>query len=184
MVCAQVTNLNWKGWGDSTSIPTFSSTNFAVTKAFNITNAENKTLLVIADDTSSAVRANDSINFAFGYELGTPFQLLDKTNDTIWSNMIPLDTFNMATANYYNPNTGTGAAAWVLDASADKPTRPHLQIDTTLYNGTSGMTIGFSPYWAPYIRFYVRGLTGNKVGRYLKVRMFLMQRAYINTRAF
>jgi hypothetical protein len=65
-------NLNYKGWGDTAQFVTFKADSQFISKAFILSNAENKQLVVLADDTSAAGRNSDSVAFEFGYMLGTP----------------------------------------------------------------------------------------------------------------
>jgi hypothetical protein len=177
-------NLNWNGY-DSAQISTFRADSLKFTKPFVLSNAENKLVCVVYDDTSNAGRNGDSVMAAIFYQLGTPVLSFVGVIDTAWSNCIPIDTITgLTTANYYNPLTATGATKWALDASTDLATRPHSQSDTTISTSSSSLMAGFTPYWAPYIRFGIKGITGNKVGRFIPMRLFFAQRKYVNVRTF
>jgi hypothetical protein len=183
-LCFSQSNLNWKGW-DTAQIVTFKADTLRLTKTFVSSNGENKALVVIADDTSNAGRNLDSIKFHFGYQLGYPVKGLTGVDDTAWTNGIPLDTFDMRTAgNYYHPDKLTGSAIWTLDATTDMPVRKHLQVDTSMTALGSAMVVPFTPYWSPYIRFFLKGLTLNKVTQFLLVRVVFEQRGYINVRQY
>jgi hypothetical protein len=175
-------NLNWNGF-DSSQIATFRADSLKFSKPFILSNAENKLLVIVYDDTANAGRNGDSVKASVFYQLGSPIITGDKTYDTVWTNCIPLDTIAaLTTANYYNPLTATGATIWSLDASTDLATRPHSQVDTTLGTSSSALWVGFTPYWSPYIRFGLKGLTGNKVGRFIPTRIYFAQRKYVNVR--
>lgn len=177
-------NLNYKGWGDTAQFVSFKADSLFMSKAFILSNAENKSVLVLCDDTSNAGRGGDSCVFEVGMELGWPTATLTGAWDTTWTNRIPQDTFDlMNTAQVYNPLLGTGAAPWAYSTSTEMYTRPMKQLDTTLTGGGSALCIPLSPHWAPYIRFYAKGLTKNKLGRFLKARFVFEQRSYVYTRS-
>jgi hypothetical protein len=181
------TNLNWRGMGDTAQIVGWKGTALKFTKAFNLTNGENKLLAFIFDDTLNHGRVNDSCVAEIGYELGAPMNTLAGKLCTLWTNKIPLDTCNSRTANKrYNPDTTVAASQWTI--SGDLPVRTFGMIDTTLGNyetdstsvyASSGMWIGFSPYWSPFIRFYLQGITGNQATAYIKARIVFEQRNYV-----
>lgn len=173
-------NINWRGFGDTAAIGTFRADSLKFTKAFNASNGEQKTVIVAAEDTSSAGRGSDSIRFAYGYQVGTPMYTIGGVYDTMWSNGIVIDTFNnLIAGNRYNPNALTGAGKWLVDTLTDLPITAYRQIDTVSSASSSLQWRAIVPPWAPLIRFYFRGLTGNKIGRHIVLRCYLMQRKYI-----
>lgn len=188
--CFAQVNVNWKGYSDTAQFTTFAANSVFVSKAFVLSNAENKLLVCGFDDTAAAGHKNDSCKFEFGYLLGTPMLSLGGMWDTIWTNRIPLDTVNTLTAsNWYNPRTLQGAAPWAQTSTnaveGDYWVRPHGQIDSAASHltGTSSyIWAGFTPYWSPYIKFYAIGLTGNKVGRNLIARFTFLQRNFVYVR--
>jgi hypothetical protein len=179
----QTTPLNWRGY-DTCAITNFKADTFRVCRTLNFSNIENKALLFVYDDTSVAARKLDTCVAEIGYQLGTPFPNLAGANDTLWSNCIVLDTVSSLTASKrYDPKKYGGAPAWGFDASLEQNLRPHGQIDTTIGTSSSGMYIPIPqvPYWSPYGRFYIHGLTGN-TGTFLKSKFYLIQRASVNVK--
>ncbi len=176
------TDLNFLGYNDTCQITGFQGTGLFVSKTFNFTNGQDKVLGFIFDDTAAAGRANDAVVCEVGYQVGTPIKSLSGVYDTLWSNFIALDTCNTTTASKrYDPSKYGGAPVWTPNAQ-DAPVRPHGQIDTTIGTTSSGMWIGFTPYWSPFCRFYVHGLSGNRAVTYVKARFILVQRAYVYVR--
>jgi hypothetical protein len=171
------TNLNWKGYGDTASIAGWKGTTLVISKPFPMTNAENKLLCVIFDDTANAGRVADTVYSEVGYELGSPIINLLGNLDTIWTNKIPLDTIDTraAAAKQYNPALGLASKQWTIGTD-DLPVRPHGAIDTTLGTTSSGIFIPFSPYWAPFCRFFIQGISGNQATTYVKGKFVLIQR--------
>lgn len=182
-VSAQNSVLNWKGY-DTATISTFRADSFKVSKTMNLTNAENKQITFVYDDTANAGRAIDTVVCEIGYQLGYPIINLSGLQDTAWSNCIVIDTINsVAVSKRYNPLKYGGAAAWPIDPATETSTRPRGQIDTTIGTSSSAAVIPFLPLWSPYVRFYVKGLSGN-TAHLIKSKWIFEQRAYINVRNF
>lgn len=178
---AAQTSMNWKGY-DTCQITNFKKDSMRVTRTFNFTNAENKMVAVIWDDTVHAARKDDSAHFEIGYQLGAPIISLLGVLDTIWSACIVIDTVNQLTASKeYDPMKYGGTAAWALTASTETNTRAHGQIDTTIGTSSSGVFIPIVPFWSPFVRFYLHGL-GDNAGTFLRAKLIFEQRAYVNVR--
>ena len=175
------TDLNWSGYNDTAVITGFKYDSLRITKAFNNTNAENKLLIFVFDDTLNAARSGDSVACEVGCQLGVLFKNLLGNIDTLWTNNNFLDSCNTHTASKrYDPSKYAGAPIWYTDAN-DQVTRQHGQIDTTIGTTSSAMFIPFTTYWAPYIRFYLKGITGN-AHTAIKARLIFTQRNYIMVR--
>lgn len=174
------TALNFKGFGDTAQIVKFKADSLKFTKAFTNTNGENKMLCFVYDDTNAVARENDSCVAEIGYQLGAAYYNLSGTFDTSWSACIPIDT--STSSKRYNPNLRNTTAMWQLDGATDLPIRTHGGVDTTFGTSESAMIIPFIPNWSPYIRFYVKGLTGTRVGGWVKCRFIYLQRGWVYTR--
>jgi hypothetical protein len=173
--------LNWKGW-DTCNITKFCYDTFRLSKPMNFTNAENKLLILVYDDTMNAGRASDSLNCEIGYQIGAPIISLTGKNDTSWTACIVLDTINTLTASKaYNPSAYGVAANWALDRTMEQSIRVGGQIDTTIGTTSSAITIPILPFWAPYVRFYVKGLTSN-AHTFIRAKFVFEQRGYVNVR--
>jgi hypothetical protein len=177
----QTSFLNWKGY-DTCQITKFAYDTFRVSKCMNFTNAENKLLVFVFDDTINTGRSSDSVNCEIGYQIGAPLVTLSSVQDTIWSNCIVLDTINTLTASTrYNPSVYGGAACWGLDRTTENPLRPKGQLDSTIGTTSTAAIIPIEPFWAPFVRFYVKGLTSN-AHTFIKAKFVFEQRQYVNVR--
>ena len=186
-LCSAQSNLNWKGQ-DTAQFVNFRADSFFLFKSTFMSNGERISVVVVADDTSAAGRGSDSLKFIVGFQLGHLIYGMNSVKyDTAWTNRIAVDTFNSLTAaNFYNPYKGTGATPWATNAS-DIYLRTRGQLDTTISTSATALIVPFfreNLYWAPYIKFYIKGLTGNKVGAPIKGYVSFQQRAYINVRQF
>lgn len=174
--------LNFAGF-DTANCLTFKADSFRVSKPFVFSNAENKLLVFIYDDTTQAGRVLDTLVAEVGYQMGAPvYNLLNKL-DTVWTNTVALDTINSITASKrYNPEKYGQAASWALYDQFETSIRPHGQIDTTIGTSSSAIFLPINPQWSPYVRFYIKGLTGNSSAAFLKAKWVFLQRKWINTR--
>ena len=175
------TALNWKGY-DTCNLIKFKADTFRLSKTFILTNAENKLLVIVYDDTNNAARVNDSFSAEIGYQLGAPVITLTGILDTQWTNKIVLDSVNSQTASKrYDPLKYGTVPAWGLNDQYEMSIRPHGQIDTTIGSSSSALFEPFTPFWAPYIRFYVKGLTGN-AGTFIRGKFIFEQRGWVYTK--
>jgi hypothetical protein len=175
------TSLNWKGF-DTCELIKFKADTFRLSKTFILSNAENKLLALIYDDTANAGRVHDSMSAEVGYQLGAPIVSLIGKLDTLWTNKIVIDTINSQTSNKcYDPKNKAGAASWGLSDAQEISIRPHGQIDTTIAISSSGVFLPFAPFWSPYIRFYLKGMAGNG-GTFIRGKFVFEQRGWIYTK--
>jgi hypothetical protein len=173
-------NLNWKGW-DTSTVTSFKTTALFISKCMNFTNAEDKMLVFVYDDTMNSARATDSVAAEVGYMLGSPIANLSGALDTAWSTAIIIDTINSQTASKrYDPVKYGGSAAWGIDGNGFS-TRAHGQIDTTIGTTSSAVFMPFNPIWSPFCKFYLKGLTGN-AGTFIRAKLIFIQRGWVNVR--
>lgn len=169
--------LNYHGWGDTAAINGFRADSFKISRTFVNTNGENKLLMLAYDDTTLAGRVNDTLVAEVGYQLGQAFYSLSGAYDTTWTSCIPIDTINaLSGSKRYDHDKYNAAANWTLDAN-DLPVRTRGVIDTLVPTGSVAW-MGFTPYWSPFIRFYIKGLTGNGAVNFVKARFCFLQRAW------
>jgi hypothetical protein len=182
IICQAQSNLNWRGYGDTAAIANFKADTLRFSKAFNLTNGENKAVLIHAEDTANAGRGGDSINFYYGYQLGFPNYTVTGMYDTTWTQAMPIDTFSTRTAaRFYNPNALTGAAFFSVDSTTDAINSLYHGVDTSSSGSNSYQWHSFVPQWAPLIRFYFKGISQNRIGKFVRVRVNLYQRKYVPT---
>jgi hypothetical protein len=175
------TSLNWKGY-DTCNLINFAKDTFRLSKTMNLTNAENKLLVFVYDDTVHAARASDSLVAEIGYQLGAPVITLAGLLDTIWTSGIVLDTINSQTeGKRYNPVKYTAANTWPLTRTTETTSRPAGLIDTIISTSSSAIFLPFTPFWSPYVRFYIKGLTGNS-GTFIRGKFIFEQRGWIYTK--
>jgi len=158
-VCSEARVMNWKGVKDTSIITGFYKDTLRFSKAFNISDGENMSYYILANDTSAAGRASDSIKFYHGYQIGS-MRRITGAWDTVWSNAIVQDTFKMDSL--YNPTLLTGAQFWTTAIGTGVITAVGGQCDTTSATGYTYQQSWISPPWGHFIRIFVKGLTGNK----------------------
>jgi hypothetical protein len=174
--------LNTNGYNDTCQIVGFCADSFKLSKAFNLTNGQDRILAFVFDDTANAYRKKDTVVCEIGCRLGAQLLTLSGVLDTIWTSCIPLDTCNTLTlTTMYDKNKRNTGAMWGLN-SDDTPLRPHNQIDTTIGTSSSGIFIPLLPYWASFIKFYVKGLAGNRATIPIKARFTFITRGYVYVR--
>jgi hypothetical protein len=186
-------NLNYRGYGDTANITTFAANSLFVSKAFIMSNGEGNVLLFNVKDTTNADRVADSaglyldsVKCEIGIEYGSPFKNLSGKMDTVWTFGMTLDTCDLIdSAKAYNPLKMIGGTRWPLDSATGVSIRKRVQVDTTINDSSQCIAIPFvSPAnrWFPYVRFFTKGLTGNKVGAFLRARFTYLQRAFTSVR--
>lgn len=166
---------NWTGLLDSNTINTFRSDSFKLTKAFNYGDYENKLALFVFDDTLHAGRSSDSVSCEIGYQLGCPVFSSAGVYDTSWTNFQPLDTINtLTTGTRYNPNKYAGSG-WALDPTTGFNMRPVGSVDTTVGTTSGCVWLPQFPVYAPLVRFYIKGRTGN-CNTFIRCKFHIIQR--------
>ena len=186
---AQTPYTNSTGVKDTQSIVTFKADSLKYSRTFLSSGDNRKILQIIADDTSANTgHGSDSIKFFTMVQGGWPYITIAGALDTIWTQAIILDTFSMATAKLYNSKNLTGAAPWNR-ASSTTITQIFGQVDTGENVKTSSMWVTVDPFaayvpWTPWLRFSIKGLSGNKVASFVRLKLALIQQAYTNIRSY
>lgn len=169
-------DYNTSGYGDTTTITTFKADSLKYSSVFLSSAFENKRVVVAFNDTDAAGFKSDSVKFYYYIQTGARVYNSSNKIDTQWTSGPILDTVDMLTAgNYTLALTAMGTDGTFLDQAK--------YIDTTWVSGYAINARNFSPPWAPLIRFAFKGLTGNNVGSFIKLRVSLVQRAYIPVRS-
>jgi hypothetical protein len=168
---------NYSGMNDTAVIATFKADSLKTSKAYTLSQFENLRVDVLVSDTSAAGFASDSVKLYWGIQTGRICWNSSGTRDTAWSNeRITLDTLDMLTttnaALKYNAMDNTGAYTNTLKAH-----------DTLSVSGFAVQSRNISPEWDVLFRCWVKGLTGNKVGRFLVFRFNVVRRIGVNTRS-
>lgn len=172
---------NWTGLLDSNTINTFRADSFKLTKAFNYGDYENKLALFVFDDSLHSGRASDSVACEIGYQLGCPIFSTAGAYDTTWTNYQPLDTINTTTGTTrYDPSKYAGSG-WPLDPSTGYNVRPVGSMDTTVGTASGCVWLPQFPVYAPLVRFYVKGRTGN-CNTFIRCKFHIIQRQWSGVR--
>jgi hypothetical protein len=183
--CFAQTDLNWTGYGDTLAVLGFKADSLKFTSALKWANNEQKAILLQVSDTSIANNGSDSVQFAYGYQLGYPAVPFGSTTAvTRWTQSTFIDSFVIKNGTkFVNPTLNTGVVQ-LLDTTAHTYTAVDAwgYVDT-LSSTTSTMQFhSISTPWAPYIRFWAKGGTGNSKNKFLRVRVTVYQRQFQNTR--
>ena len=145
---------NWIGTGDTSKI-VVSTTSTATSKAFKLSPYNAVRVDLCLNDTSVAGFASDSINVQLFYQT---FHLgLNSSGaiDTVYSSPVVVDTMKTA-------NLGTLTKATMSGVGV--PVRVNALVDTLHTSGYATISRFIAPSIDQFIRFYVLGITGNKVG--------------------
>jgi hypothetical protein len=184
-VAGAQTNINWMGYGDTLAISAFKADSLKFTSAYVWANNEQKAVSVQVSDTSIAGLGSDSVQFSYGYELGYPTLPFGSTTAvTRWCQATTIDSFRvMNGTKFVNPTTLAGVVQ-----ARDTTNHTYTPIDAWGYVDTSSSTTSsiqthsLTVPWAPYIRFWAKGGTGNNKTKFLRVRVTVYQRMFQNTR--
>lgn len=172
---AQVDNAT--GWGDTAMINGFKADSLKYSKWFNLSTYENCRFLCLVDDTASAGFASDSVSFYWGLQFGTNCLNGNNKPDTAIGARLQIDTFTIV---------GTGSANLAMAIRAIDSTGffplALKRVDSTAVTGFMTQDRSVAPEWAPVVRFWAKGLTGNKVGAPLKLRFAKVQRQFSGVR--
>lgn len=172
-LCAGAAENN-NGWTDTAIVAAFNSTDLAYTKAFDLGSGEDLAVVIKCNDTSSAGFVADSINFKWGYQLGTPIpRATGRIVDTLYSPVIWVDSVTTA-------NLGKRTAGY-QDSSLVTHTVKGW-VDTSMISGWACQASGILPEFSPLIRYAFQGVTGNKVESFVKLQVQQVRRLYVAVR--
>ena len=169
--------LNYNGFlADTTSITDFSADSLKYGDPFVLSNYENTRITVAFDDTSSAGFASDSVKFYYFIQFGAPILNSSGKLDTTWdNNPIIIDTVDMLTA----ANFTTTYSALLSDGT-------YLEtmgiIDSSSVSGYAVSSHCFPLAWNVWARVGVKGLTGNNVDSFIKLRIDRLARVGVKTK--
>jgi len=144
-------------------------------RGFDLSGLEDIRAILLVNDTSAAGFANDSVNIQWGYQTFSLVMNSSGKADTAYDQRIVLDT--VVTASF-----GTVATTIGSSGSDGSITRSTKLIDTSYVTGYATQSKWFLPEWDVGIRFWFKGLTGNKTASYVKCILTVQRRQYINVR--
>ena len=165
---------NYGGWDESYAISdTLGAGEIEYTAASRLSQYEDIRVIVKADDSTEAGFASDSVAIEYGYQTGTLTLNSSGEKDTLWDDLIVLDT--MLSSDFGTVGSG-------LVASSGALTHTWGGADTLSVTGYATQSRWFVPEWDFLIRFYVKGLAGNLAGDNLDLYVEPKRRIYIPTR--
>jgi hypothetical protein len=144
-------------------------------RSFDLSGSEDIRAILMVNDTASAGYAGDSINIQWGYQtFSLVMNSLGKA-DTAFDQRICLDTITTAVL-------GTLPAAIGVSVYDGSITRSTKIADTLSVTGYATQSKWFLPEWDVGIRFWFKGLTGNKTTSSVLGILGVQRRLYINVR--
>lgn len=169
--------LNFSNWTDESTITGFKADSLKYGNVAAVTGSVLNALVAMANDTSSAGYASDSINFTYGYRLGTIVLNSSNKPDTAWGHRVIVGTFATDTSKIINA-TRTTTTDSLTGAELPVPGR----YDTSNVTGYAVASSPLSTFTAQLIQPWAKGGTGNKIGAYVKLKLLLLQYLYVPTR--
>jgi hypothetical protein len=163
---AQITN--WKGYLDTTIMWVAGTATMKYSKVYPLTDAENLSLVTMANDTSEVRLGGDSTRIVYGCQIGNIVVNGSGNIDTAWA---VLDTIDTLCASGFQSTEGGGRIT-----SAGSISETWGKADTLSVTGYAIQTRPIQPYWGTLIRFWYQGITGNSAVSSVKVVAALLRR--------
>jgi hypothetical protein len=142
---------------------------------------ENKSLMVLFNDTNAPGAGVDTVKFHYGYQRGFTTINSNGKLDTTWRNLVALDTVSTLPADT--------AGKWINNTNivgTDKTTGYESVtkglMDTSYVTGYTVVESSFSPKWSGLARGWVKGLTGNSTLGWIKLKLHWAERPFMNVR--
>lgn len=168
------TSTNWAGYGDTCTLPSLTGTATVYsTNSWSMTDYNGIRLVFMANDTSSAGFASDSIAVRWGYQSFCFCQNSAGAMDTCLSPRVVVDTMKTC-------SLGVMAVSTLDGNSIAKAIG--MQSDTAFCTGFATQSRAVFPEWNMNYRLWAQGITGNKLGKPLKIKMANVRRVYAPTR--
>ena len=166
--------LNYEGYGDTNQISAFKADSLRYSKVFPLSQWENLRVRICFNDTAATGYANDSANFYYFIQTGAPCLDAGGKLDTAWDpNVIMVDTIDPATAG----NWGKKYNQLYNDGTF---TETMKTLDSAEVTGYATNSHALSMPWNVYLRVGVKGLSHNKIGKFIKVRVDVLRRDHVN----
>jgi hypothetical protein len=172
-VSATAQMQNWRGYLDTTTVFIKDSVTMKYSKVYTLTENENMSLVIMANDTVAAGLSSDSTKLIYGVQLGNPVINASGNLDTAWG---VKDTLDIISNVGYGTSEGGGRIT-----SADAISETWGKADTSMVTGFATQIRAVKPYWACYMRVWINGLTGTRLATANKVRIALLRRIGVVT---
>lgn len=161
---------NVSGYLDTSAVDGFRADSLKWSKPFSLSAYENLRVRVKMNDTSAAGFKNDSIKAQWGFQTFGKCLNSSLAADTCADGAVVVDTVTKA-------NLGTMTYG-TMDTAGTIYRRSGLT-DTIMCAGWAVQSRNVSPEFDTYIRFFTKGLTGNKVGSFVKVQFDVLRRVKV-----
>lgn len=170
MMCVVAQPNNTNSWLDTSWITGINADSVRYTEWRPLSKFEDILLQLAVDDTGEAGYADDSVYLTWSYQVG--MVSVDSSGDTA---IVPglevlIDSVNSA-------HFGTRTVGYT--DSLGLPNISLLGVDTLALDGWAIMQRAVVPFWAPFWRQKVAGVTGNNVSDPVKIRFQESRRIYV-----
>jgi len=168
---------NWSGIDTANTARLYAKLDtIKFSKVFKLTAGENIRVILKADDTTVAKFASDSLAIRWGYQTMCPCYNSSGVSDTCVDQLIKIDSLVAAGFGDNSARIGSIDADGVI-------TRSNAIGDTVTCSGYVTQSKWFQPEWDVYIRFWVKGITGNKITTAVPAVIDVQRRVYSQTRS-
>lgn len=175
-------DANYAGWGDTSTVGAFKADSLKYSAVFpEWSSYQEKSIDVWFSDTAHAGFIGDSVAFYYWLEVGRRTALRTGKLDTIWNRVCVIDSVRMCGATAADTARFT-LALGVMDGTGAY-TEQMKYIDTTDLTGYAHNGHSVSAAWGTLARIGFKGLTGNRVGKFVLLCCGIGQRAYTPIRA-
>ena len=167
---------------DTTLFWSFKADSLKYGNVAEMTSASFNTICIGANDTNSSVYATDSIKFDYGVQFGSIVVNSLVKNDTAWSTFFYLGRFSTIPSD--TAGKWVTPTNWItVDSTGSTGNRSGV-MDSSSVTGYAYTSAPFDqPYSCEFVRPWIKGVSGNRVGGWVKVRTQLKQLKYLPTRA-
>jgi hypothetical protein len=172
---------NYTGWQDTSTILNWKADSLKYGNVTWLGENENKALLCMFKDTNHVGYAADTVKGRYGYQRGLIVINASGKQDTTWRSLVVLDSFSTLPADTAGKWV-SNATATVTDPTTGQETWVSKMLDTSYVTGFAVASAPFSPAYAPLVRPWVQGLTGNRTNGWIKVRLQFQERRYTSVR--
>ena len=164
------TIMNWRA--DSLKYGT------AITAGANL----NKALLCMFDDTANAGYKLDTVKGRYGYQRGFIVVNGSGTVDTTWRSLVVVDSFSTLPADTAGKWVSKSTAT-TMDPSTGQENWVSKMMDSSYVTGFVVCSAPITPWYAPVLRAWVQGLSGNRAATsWIKVRLQWQELKYTPVR--
>lgn len=166
-------NLNYNGNNDTGTFASFKADSLKYSAIYSLSGFENLRVDMMANDTNAAGYASDSIKFVWGIQTGHPAYNRSGLMDTVWCDPLLVDTMQVSNATKTYIVLGTDGTFSTVKGL----------VDTLTVTGYAYQSRNFAPEWDVWFRVWARGITGNRVGGWVKSHYAVYRRVASGVRA-